>query len=537
MITDKSDIDESHKAQEQLSLLKQESNYIIENNLAMMMLVDAESGRILDANKIAVDFYKYPKEKLLDMSISEINIMSQTEVLQRINRVKDDQRFSFITNHKLADGSIKTVRINSSKIILNNKLCLFSIIWNIAETIYPENEHAIINKQLKDSLMFNQNLIQNASEGIVVYDKDLRYTVWNKFMARAIGLEASEVIGKHTSEIFEKDTYEKVIHGLKRSLEGEVIIVDPVEFINPDTKVSGFTREVYSPNYDSEGNIIGVVCIISDITSIIQYQKSLAKKNEELKELNKILSEQMVELEIAKNKSEESDRLKSAFLAHVSHEIRTPLNSIVGFSTLLKDAKNPEIIKKYNNIIQTNNLFLLNIIEDILTYSSIETNDISVKATDFDLIHFLKGLFNNFKQIATKQVSLKLSTHDFSSLIVKTDENKLYQVISNLLTNAFKFTKIGIIEFGIDSYDSDSITIYVKDSGIGIAEENQQIIFTRFYKFNSLEPGSGLGLSICKALCEKINAPISLVSKPDIGSTFFIKLPYSFISQGGNNDK
>lgn len=398
-------------------------------------------------------------------------------------------------------------------------------------------EHSLVNKQLKDALIFNQNLIQNASEGIIVYDKELRYTVWNNFMAKSTGLQSQDVLGKHTSEIFNQGTYLKVTDGLKRALNGEVVTLDAIEFINPVTKISGFTREVYSPNYDSDGHIIGVVCIISDITSIVRYQKSLAKKNKELKELNETLSDKMIELEKAKDKAEESDRLKSSFLAHVSHEIRTPLNSIVGFSTLLRDIDDTEKIAKYIDIIQTNNIFLLNIIDDILTYSLIESNNISITPNDVDIVDFLKEVYSNFKQLATDKIKFKLVTRELVSLIVNTDDSKLNQIISNLLTNAFKFTNSGIVEFGIYSYDSERIILYVKDSGIGVDEENQEVIFSSFYKLNSLKPGSGLGLSICKALCKKINSTISLKSKLEEGSTFYIELPYRLNKQGEENDK
>ncbi len=520
-----------------LSLMRQECNHLFDDNASIILIMDPDNGRIVDANKSAVEFYKYPKDILLSMTIFEINILSREEIVKRFNEVKENNRFSFIFNHKLADDSIRTVRVHSSKITLNNKLYLFSVIYDDTELIELENEHSIVNKQLKDSLIFNQNLIQNATEGIIVYDKDLRYTVWNNFMAKTTGLPASEVIGKHTTEIFNQGTYSEVTDGLKRALQGEVVILESVEFIKPVTNLSGFTREVYSPNYDSDGNIIGVVCIISDITSIIRYQKSLARKNQELNELNQTLSNKMMELEIAKEKAEESDKLKSSFLAHVSHEIRTPLNAIVGFSSVLKDVKDQSQINNYINIIQTNNVFLLNIIDDILIYSLIESKSLTLSYSKIDVISFLKDTFRKFKQIDNDKVSLRLSTQNISSLPLETDENKLSQIISNLLTNAFKFTNRGYIDFGIHSHDTDKITLFVKDTGIGIAQENLQIIFDRFHKLDSLKAGSGLGLSICQALCKLLNGSITVESSLNQGTTFYLELPYSYITQGEKHDK
>lgn len=516
----------------ELNLLRQESYYIFENNLSMIMIIDPENGRIVEANKSAVAFYKYPKKDLLNKTIYDINILPKEEISEKMNQVNENKRSLFVFNHKLANDSIKTVRVHSSKIIIANKAFMFSVIYNDDDDIQLEKEHLIINKQLKDALIFSQNIIQNASEGIIVYDKKLRYSLWNNFMTKATGLQASQVLGKFTSEIFTEETYAEVVDGLKRALKGETIAINSVKFTNPKTNISGFTREVYSPNYDSDGNIIGVVCIVSDITSIVKYQKSLAKKNKELNELNQVLSDKMNELALSKEKAEESDHLKSTFLAHVSHEIRTPLNSIVGFSSLLKDIEDPAQISKYINIIQTNNLFLLNIIDDILTYSLLETDSIPLNLGEVNISDFLKGLFNHFKQVTTDKISLNFIPKDISSLTIYTDENKLNQIVSNLLTNAFKFTNEGTIEFGIDSYDTDKIILFVKDPGIGIDSEYHQMIFSSFHKLDSLKPGTGLGLSICKVLCEKINGKISLNSKINEGSTFYIELPYRYMKQG-----
>jgi PAS domain S-box-containing protein len=515
-------------------LLREECKHIFENNLTIMMLVDPQTGRILAANKSAVDFYKYPKDKLLGMTIFEINIMSQEEILERMGQVLADTKGNYIFNHKLADDSIKTVRVHSSKIVIDEESYIFSVIYDNTDLIQLENEHLTVNKQLKDALIFNQNLIKNASEGIIVYDKDLKYTVWNNFMAKTTGLEASKVLGKKTTEIFSQGTYSDVTDGLKRALMGEVVTLESVEFVNPVTKVSGYTREVYSPNYDSEGNIIGVVCIISDVTSIVEYQKSLARKNKELEELNKLLSSKMKELETAKNKAEESDRLKSAFLAHVSHEIRTPLNSIVGFSNLLRDVKKPSLVTDYSYIINTNNLYLLNIIENILTFALIESNSVLLHFEELDLITLLRNLANNFKDANSRDLRLRLETQGLDKFLINTDESKVNQILTNFLTNALKFTKYGDINFGIKKYDKNTITLFVSDPGLGIDPKNHEVIFDRFFKLDTLIAGSGLGLSICRALSEMLGGKIYLESELGKGATFYFEIAYRDINQGDN---
>ncbi len=505
------------------SFFKDESKHFFENNLSIMMIIDPETGIIIDANKSAIAFYKYPNDKLLNMTIFEINILKQEEIKEKINKVIVSGKNTFIFNHKLADDTIRTVRVHSSKIIVNNKLYLFSVIYDNTDFSQLENEHLTVNKQLKDALIFNQNLIKNASEGIIVYDRDLRYTVWNNFMAKATGVEASQVLGKKTTEIFSQGTYSEVTDGLKRALKGEVVTLESVEFINPVTNTVGYTREVYSPNYDSEGNIIGVVCIISDVTNIVKFQKSLAKKNKEL--------------ELAKEKAEESDRLKSSFLAHVSHEIRTPLNAIVGFSNLLKDVDKAALISEYSNIINTNNLYLLNIIENILAYALIESNSINLHVVKLDLIQLLKDISTSFKDVNSRKIHLQLVTQNLSTLIIESDEDKITQILTNFLTNSLKFTDYGDIYFGISSYNEEKVTLFVKDPGLGISKENHEIIFDIFYKLNNMAPGSGLGLSICKALSEMLKGRIYLESDLGKGATFYFELPYKDTNQGEINEK
>ncbi len=508
-----------------IPLLKDECRHFFENNLTSMLIIDPSSGKIIAANNCAIKFYKYPEEKLLSMTIYEINILKQEDIKEKMTDVLINNKVINLFNHKLADDSIKTVRVHSSKIMLQGQDYIFSVIYDDTDFIQLENEHIVINKQLKDTLIFNQNLIKNASEGIIVYDKELKYTVWNNFMAKTTGLPASKVLGKKTTEIFSQGTYSDITEGLKRALKGEVITLESVEFINPETKAKGYTREVYSPNYDSEGNIIGVVCIISDVTNIVEYQKSLSKQNKELEKLNSLLSTKMKELEIAKDKAEESDRLKSAFLSHVSHEIRTPLNSIVGFSNLLKDVKDSALVTKYSNIINTNNLYLLNMIENILTYSLIESNSLSLNIQEVDLIHILENILKDFKDFDNEKISLILNTNNCSTFQMKTDESKINQIITNFLTNALKFTDSGEIQFGISSSDNQQVTLFVKDCGKGIEKRDYKAIFEIFNKLDTLKPGSGLGLSICKALSEMLSGEIYLDSQMGLGTTFYLKLP------------
>ena len=528
----------SNPKNDEKSLLLENASYlsIFDNNYSMFLIIDPETGKIVEANKSAVDFYQYPKDKLTEMTIFEINILPQVEVIHTITNTMAKQGVAYNFIHKLADGSFKNIRTHSSVITFNNKQYIFCVVSDISDSINMENERNAINKQLQDSLIFNQNLIKNASEGIVVYDKDLRYTVWNNFMVKATNIPVQDVLGKHTSDFFSRESYNLIQDGLKRALLGETVILDSVEYFHPESGKMGYTREVFSPNYNSDGEIIGVVCIISDVTNIVNYQESLKKKNDELSYLNEKILANMEDLKIAKLQVEESDRLKSAFIATISHEIRTPLNSIVGFSAILKEVTDPEQFACYNEIIRNNNITLLNIIEDILNYSNIESSTIEIIQEKFNIVRMLRNLYSHYRLYNNDNITVQLDLGEHQELCIVTDEKKLNQVLTSLLDNALKFTTKGVITFGIKSANANTLTLFVQDNGMGISKDEQEFIFNRFYKINEHNVGFGLGLTICKALIEKLSGKISLISELNLGSTFFVDLPIDYSDKEKNNE-
>lgn len=528
----------SNHKNDKKSLFLENADYkgIFENSYSIFLIIEPETGRIVEANKSAVDFYQYPKDKLTEMTIFDINTLPKADVTKALKdtTINHDKAFCFL--HKVADGSIKNVKVHSNIIMFDSERLIFSVIIDITDNVKLENERNTINKMLQDALIFNQNLIENASEGIVVYDKELRYTVWNNFMVKATNIPAHKLLGKHTYEILSPESYSLVIDGLKRALLGETVVIDFVENIHQTTGKIGYTREVFSPNYTSDGEIIGVVCIISDVTNIVSYQKSLKKKNEELSYLNEKLLVNMEELKIAKLQAEESDRLKSAFIATISHEIRTPLNSIVGFSAILKEVTDPEQFACYNEIIRNNNITLLNIIEDILNYSNIESSTIEISKEKFNVVKMLKNLYNHYRLYSNDNITVQLDLDKHQELYIFTDEKKLHQVITGLLDNALKFTTKGVITFGIKSTNANTLTLFVQDQGVGIPKDMQELIFNRFYKISEHNVGFGLGLTICKALIEKLSGKISLISELNIGSTFFIDLPIDYSNKETTNE-
>ncbi len=237
-----------------------------------------------------------------------------------------------------------------------------------------------------------------------------------------------------------------------------------------------------------------------------------------------------------KIKAEESDRLKSAFLANMSHEIRTPLNGILGFSELMTyPTTSDDDRKEYTKIIRGASDDLLLIINDIIDISKIEAGMMTVYETDCHLNMLMQDVYNLFTikkaQIKKDNIDLRFSNMlNDSRCLIKTDPQRLKQILTNLVANALKFTETGYVEFGYTLSSNKSLLFYVKDTGIGISDKNQQIIFERFrqsdYSVNRLYGGTGLGLSISKGFVELLGGKLWVKSEEEKGSTFYFNLPY-----------
>ena len=228
------------------------------------------------------------------------------------------------------------------------------------------------------------------------------------------------------------------------------------------------------------------------------------------------------QLKVAKEKAEEADRMKSAFLANMNHEIRTPLNAIVGFSQVLVDEGDLETRQEYADIIQSNNELLQRLIADVLDISKIESNTMALTYAEHDLPVLMKEIYNVIRLRMPEEVELELN--ECPPQLFCTDRNRLTQILTNLLTNAIKHTEKGFIRFGYQVTATD-IIFSVEDSGEGIPEDKLEKIFSRFVQLNDWSKGVGLGLAICKGLITQMGGTISVSSVFGEGSTFTVVLP------------
>ena len=316
------------------------------------------------------------------------------------------------------------------------------------------------------------------------------------------GINADNITHSNVKDILPPEAYESVRQNMDR-----VILTGESSTSRHDLMLDGILHHYENRIFPLDNEYL--LCMCRDISE--QWNAEQTNKK------------QQKELEAARIKAEESDRLKSAFLANMSHEIRTPLNAIVGFSKLVIDAECTNEKEQYAEIIERNSEILLNLFNDILDLSSLEADSLSFNIRPIKLIDICLQLEQQFCYKVKNGTKLILYDVD-TELYVSGDWNRIIQIISNLLSNAAKFTPKGEIHFGYREKE-DFVEFYVKDSGIGIPAERVATIFQRFGKINDFVQGTGLGLTLCRMLVEKMGGRIWLRSQEGKGSRFYFTLP------------
>ncbi|WP_378174652.1 histidine kinase dimerization/phospho-acceptor domain-containing protein [Aquimarina sp. SS2-1] len=282
-------------------------------------------------------------------------------------------------------------------------------------------------------------------------------------------------------------------------------------FLRPDGSIKWVLGQAI-PEYNEKNEIIGYVGTTTDITELKLYE---------------------IELNKMKDKAEESDRLKSAFLANMSHEIRTPMNGILGFAELLKEpVLTGDEQQLYISLIEESGARMLNIIRDIIDISKIESGQVKVFLSEVNINEQVTYLYQFFKPEADRK-ELQLSYNNSLSeenAVIKTDKEKFNAILTNLVKNALKYTPEGSVSFGYEVKEK-FLQFFVKDTGMGIAQDRQKAIFERFVQAdienNYAIEGAGIGLSIAKAYTEMLGGKIWLESKKDMGTIFYFTIPYN----------
>ncbi|MDQ1769522.1 PAS domain S-box protein [Labilibaculum sp. A4] len=366
-------------------------------------------------------------------------------------------------------------------------------------------------KKAKDSkLRMLQRSMQQSPASIVITDLkgDIEYV--NPKFCDITGYSLKEVIGKNPRILKSGITPDKTYKDLWNSvLSGDEW---HGEFLNvKKNKELFWERANLSAIKDEFGTITHIVAVKEDITDAKHFEKELLE---------------------SKNKAEESDRLKSAFLANMSHELRTPLNAVIGFSNLCDDSLSMTEILEFVGLINKSGNQLLGIIEDILSFTSIESEVFQISEEEFFMFNFIEDVKEISKEKRVQENKERLGLlfkkdENFSRVLVKSDYQRLLQVVTNLIKNAFKFTNEGQVEFGY-KVDGEELCIYIKDSGVGINEDKKNVIFDRFRQADDSITrtfgGTGLGLAICKKIMDMLGGSIEVESEPNVGSVFTLRL-------------
>lgn len=470
---------------------------ILFNSLPEAIYIADEKGQIIETNETFKRIITDKNElKTEDFWVNNKDI----EIISEFFKDKE-----FIENYETSfygKNDIITGLISLSTLILKNKPYVMGIIRDITDK-------KIIETELLDAKNFSENLIETSNAIVIGVDTKGIVNIFNKAAEKTTGYTKDEIIGKNwfdTMTPIDKIPYvwEEFNRQLKDNSKDKI-------FENPIFTKNGGTRDILwqSNNlYNSKSDVIGLVSFGIDITERKKVEKELID---------------------AKEKAEKSDKLKTTFLANMSHEIRTPLNSLIGFSHFIMNKELTESEKnKYTSIINSSGNHLLDIINDVLDISKIEIGQVELYNSEVCVNDVIREVSLNKPPNNNKNLFVYTTLTDDESTII-TDESKLRQILTNLMTNAIKFTHKGNIQIGYDLVDG-FLQFYVSDSGIGISEDKLEVIFERFRQaeegLSKKYGGTGLGLSISKSHVEMMGGKIWVESKMEEGSTFYFTIPY-----------
>ncbi len=475
-----------------------------------------ENFRYILINKAGQDFFKKSMSEIIGKTDHEL---VDHELAHR-NLLTDKQ--SIKHNKLLVTIETFNNRIFESRkfpmLLKNGKIGVGCFIRDVTDI-------HLAQKKIHESEKKYRNLVENSLIGVYSTNTKGDFLFVNTALCEILEFNSPEEMFKvNVNSLYKiKKDRDELITSLKvndKINNHEVVMV---------TAKGNMKTVLLSANME-KNTISGMVMDITDrkkaLQEIMIQNYEIEKKNEQYRILNEDLLK-------AKEKAEESDQLKTAFLQNLSHEIRTPMNGIVGFTQLLKEGVGELENKQYYlDMIEKSGDRLMNLITDLVDISKIETGHITVNIKEFDINAMFEELYALYKELADEK-DITLSVKDAppeDKVLITTDKSKVYQILSKLLNNAIKFTQKGEVSFGF-SLKNNQVEFFVKDTGIGIKPEIQGKIFERFRQGDTSisrgYEGAGLGLSITKSFIDKLGGKIWVESEPHKGSTFRFSLPLS----------
>lgn len=386
-------------------------------------------------------------------------------------------------------------------------LLIFAIFWQYRKGHELEEELEQLGKQKKKDIELDFVLKAmglsiwhiNTESGQLFFDKDFR----EKRPETVTGKDGDS-FGENATLLVEEDS-ERVTNHLAALCSGRTEEYHEQYRVRVPHSSKTYWEESYATIADRD--IEGKPLLIVGTTQRIDERKNLENA-----------------LKNALSKAEESDRLKSAFIANMSHEIRTPLNAIIGFTSVLPDIDGKEERQELINLIQENNQKLLRIIDDVMNISKIEAGKEQLQMLTFDINPILDEVVNKYMPDLKPGVTMT-TRYAAQQQEVTTDLTRLTESLNHLVSNAVKFTNQGSITVGYEPVKDRKLHIWVRDTGIGIAPENHERVFERFYKVDEFVPGAGLGLSLCRTMAFSLGGNVGVDSRLGEGSTFWMEIP------------
>ncbi|MFO7978489.1 MAG: transporter substrate-binding domain-containing protein [Bacteroidales bacterium] len=486
------------------NLRESEARYrsIFQNKHTIMMLIDPQTGDILDANPAAEAFYGWPHHQLVSMNINQISTLDPELIQQEIQRASQERDNLDESRHRLANGEIRQVEVHSGIIILKKKKLLFSIIHDVTQKVKAL-------QQIRDFQNLLQFIIMHAPNGIAVLDNSLRYIYVSDRYLKDYGVSQLEILGRTPFEAHAhlpgkwEDIYRRV-------LAGEVIKEEEDQIIPTDGPAESIRWECH-PWYHPDNTPAGIIHYSEVITE--------RKKSEELR----------YNLEVARK----TTQIKQTLLANISHEMRTPLNGIIGLGNhLAKTTLTPEQ-NNHLSIILDSSQTLLQLINQVLNLSKIESEQLPLPVEEVSTREVVRKLTNAFAFLFQEKgldYSIEVS-EDFPRSFIY-NESKIMQVLTNLVGNALKFTHLGgvrvVFERSAAEQALQQLMISVVDTGTGISPEHHENVFLEFVQVQdnskTHQPGTGLGLPISRKIVESLGGKMGLISQPTKGSTFWFTI-------------
>ena len=479
--------------------------HIFDMPIVGLALYDSD-GQFIEANQVMRDIFKNVNHNTDIFAYTSIYDFPAFAGI--IDRTTKENLFFCTYSDTTNDGMPNFVEIRMRHIKDDNG----NIIYRMITARDKSNEREMYRQS-----RLNDEKVRMVSEQMMQYENELRYLLKGSMMRVWKSSIQNETIrlyrDLHTFDM--KYTFAEFLDGIEESKRDEAL-----KLIDPRTnggKSHNSTLLIYDkqsrtkmwytinsiPEHDDHGNIIGSFGLIHNINNLMETQLKMQKEKE---------------------RANDSSRLKSTFLANMSHEIRTPLNAIVGFCDILHTIESPEEKAELLKIIHNNCNNLLQIINDILVLSELDSNGMTINPEKCDFAQEFTLLCKSLEQRVSEPSVKFITENPYSSLMVNIDKGRISQVITNFLTNSVKYTHEGHIKLGYIVKDN-GLRIYCEDTGSGIPKDKLEKIFERFFKVNEYIQGAGIGLSICKAIVNKCNGKIGVESQEGKGSTFWIWVP------------